>query len=39
MTYRQGMAASTDKHVLGTGSPEIRQGIGAFLDKRNASWT
>jgi enoyl-CoA hydratase/carnithine racemase len=39
MTYRQGMAASADKHVLGIGSPEIRQGIGAFLDKRNARWT
>ena len=39
LTYRQGIAAATDKHILGVGSPEMRKGIAAFLDKRKADWT
>jgi len=39
LTYRQGMAAATDKSILGIGLPEMRQGIAAFLDKRKAKWS
>lgn len=39
MTYRQGIAAATDKAILGVGLPEMRQGVAAFLDKRNAQWS
>jgi enoyl-CoA hydratase/carnithine racemase len=36
LTYRQGIAAATDKAILGVGMPETRAGIGAFLDKQRA---
>lgn len=36
LTYRQGIAAATDKHILGVGMPEMREGIAAFLDKQKA---
>jgi enoyl-CoA hydratase/carnithine racemase len=39
MTYRQGMAAATDKAILGVGRPEMREGISAFLDKKTANWS
>ena len=39
LTYRQGMAAATDKAILGIGMPEMREGITAFLDKRKAKWS
>ncbi|MFO1323574.1 MAG: enoyl-CoA hydratase/isomerase family protein [Burkholderiales bacterium] len=39
LTYRQGMAAATDKAILGVGMPEMRQGIAAFLDKKPAKWS
>jgi enoyl-CoA hydratase/carnithine racemase len=38
LTYQQGIAAATDKSILGIGSPEMRKGIAAFLDKQNAKW-
>jgi enoyl-CoA hydratase/carnithine racemase len=37
LTYRQGMAAATDRSVLGVSLPEMRQGIAAFLAKRGAT--
>jgi len=39
LTYQQGMAAATEKAVLGVGSPEMRNGIDAFLDKQEAKWS
>jgi enoyl-CoA hydratase/carnithine racemase len=39
MSYRQGIAAATDKAILGVGRPEMRQGIEAFLHKRRADWS
>lgn len=39
LTYRQGIAAATDKAILGVGMPEMRKGIAAFLDKRRPDWT
>jgi enoyl-CoA hydratase/carnithine racemase len=36
LNYRQGIAAAADKHVLGVGMPEMREGIAAFLDKQKA---
>ena len=38
LTYRQGMAAATEKHILGLANPETRQGLAAFADKKKASW-
>lgn len=38
LTYQQGIAAATDKAILGVGMPETRKGISAFLDKRSADW-
>ena len=38
LSYRQGLAAATDKHILGIGLPEMREGVAAFLDKRKADW-
>ena len=37
LTYRQGMAAATDRSVLGVSLPEMRQGVAAFLAKRGAT--
>ena len=37
LSYRQGMAVSTDKAIVGIGLPEMRQGISAFLDRKNTS--
>jgi enoyl-CoA hydratase/carnithine racemase len=39
LTYPQGMAAATDKAILGVSVPEMRQGIAAFLAKRPAMWS
>ena len=39
LTYQQGIAAATDKHVLGVGMPDMRKGIAAFLDKKKAKWS
>lgn len=39
LTYQQGMAAATEKAVLGVGSLEMRNGIDAFLDKQEAKWS
>jgi enoyl-CoA hydratase/carnithine racemase len=39
LTYQQGMAAATDKSILGVSLPEMRQGIAAFLAKRQATWS
>jgi hypothetical protein len=33
------MAAATDKSILGVSLPEMRQGIAAFLAKRQATWS
>jgi enoyl-CoA hydratase/carnithine racemase len=35
--YREGIAVATDKHIHGIGMPETRQGLAAFLDKRNTN--
>ena len=37
LTYRQGMAAATDRSILGVSLPEMRQGVAAFLAKRGAT--
>jgi enoyl-CoA hydratase/carnithine racemase len=39
LTYQQGIDAATDKSILGVGSPEMRKGIAAFLDKQKAKWS
>jgi enoyl-CoA hydratase/carnithine racemase len=39
LTYQEGIAAATEKHILGIGMPETRLGLAAFLDKRKASWS
>jgi enoyl-CoA hydratase/carnithine racemase len=39
LTYRQGIAAATDKAILGVSMPETRKGISAFLDKKAADWS
>ena len=39
LTYQQGMAAATDKAIVGVSMPEMREGITAFLDKRKAKWS
>lgn len=36
LSYRQGLAAATDKHILGIGAREVREGLAAFLDGRTA---
>lgn len=38
LTYQQGIAAATDKSILGVGLPEMRKGIDAFLDKQKTKW-
>jgi enoyl-CoA hydratase/carnithine racemase len=38
LSYREAMAAATERHVAGTGLPEISKGIAAFLDKQEAQW-
>ncbi len=37
LTYRQGIAAATDKSILSVGLPEMRRGIAAFLAKHEAT--
>lgn len=37
LTYRQGIAAATDKSILGVSLPEMRHGIAAFLAQREAT--
>lgn len=39
LTYRQGMAAATDKHIQGLANPETKQGLAAFADKKKADWS
>lgn len=39
LSYRQGIAVSTDKHILGIGMPELRRGLAAFVEKRGAEWS
>jgi enoyl-CoA hydratase/carnithine racemase len=39
LTYRQGMAAATDKAALGVSMPESKRGIAAFLENRQAEWS
>jgi enoyl-CoA hydratase/carnithine racemase len=39
LTYQQGMTVATDKHILGIGEPEMRQGVTAFIEKRGANWS
>ena len=34
LSYRQGLAAATDKHILGIGLPEMREGVAAFVNRR-----
>ena len=36
LTYQQGIAAATDKSIQGIGLPDMRNGVGAFLDKQKA---
>lgn len=36
LSYRQGIAAATDKHILGLGVPEMLGGVASFLDRRKA---
>lgn len=36
LSYRQGLAAATDKHILGLGVPEMLGGVASFLDRRKA---
>ena len=38
LTYAQGIAAATDKSIVGVGLPDMRKGIAAFLDKEKANW-
>jgi len=39
LTYGQGIAAATDKSILGVSLPEMRKGIAAFLEKKKADWS
>jgi enoyl-CoA hydratase/carnithine racemase len=39
LSYQQGMAAATDKAILGVGMPETRAGLSAFIDKKAANWS
>jgi enoyl-CoA hydratase/carnithine racemase len=39
LSYQEGIAAASEKHILGIGMPETRQGLAAFLDKKKASWS
>jgi enoyl-CoA hydratase/carnithine racemase len=39
LTYRQGMAAATEKHIRGLANPETQQGLAAFADKKKANWS
>ncbi|HVF63386.1 MAG TPA: enoyl-CoA hydratase/isomerase family protein [Casimicrobiaceae bacterium] len=39
LSYREALAAATDKHIAGIGTPEMREGVAAFLDKRKADWS
>lgn len=39
LSYRQGMAAATEKHIQGLANPETKQGLAAFADKKKASWS
>ncbi len=34
LTYQQGINTATDKHILGIGASEMRQGLSAFLEKK-----
>ena len=36
LSYRQGVAAATEKAIVGARSPEIRRGIAAFLARRGS---
>lgn len=38
-TYRQGMAAATEKAIQGVTLPDMRAGIAAFLEKRKPGWS
>jgi enoyl-CoA hydratase/carnithine racemase len=37
LSYRQGIAAATDKAILGARSPDLQRGVASFLDKRRRS--
>ncbi len=37
LTYQQGIAAATDKAILGVSKPELREGLSAFLDKKKTA--
>jgi methylglutaconyl-CoA hydratase len=39
LTYRQGIVAATERAIEGIGSPEMRSGIAAFVDKHKPKWT
>ena len=39
LSYRQGIAAATGNAIAALGSPELRKGLAAFLDKREADWS
>lgn len=38
-TYRQGMAAATEKAIQGVTLPDMQAGIAAFLEKRKPGWS
>lgn len=38
-TYRQGIAAATEKAILGVAFPDMQRGIAAFLDKEKPKWS
>ena len=37
LTYREAIAVAAERHAFGVGTPEMREGIAAFLDKRKAT--
>lgn len=39
LTYRQGIAAATDKSIVAVGRPDIRKGLAAFVDKKKPDWS
>ncbi len=39
LSYRQGIAAATEKHIRGLANPETKQGLAAFAEKKKASWS
>ena len=39
LSYRQGIAAATERHVQGLANPETKQGLAAFADKKKAGWS